>query len=590
MTVHRYDLLVQMVPELAAASTFDDAAKVILNKMFECAQAALERTHLEYAQKGKLLRAVIHWRPADTYQRILCIDHTQDLCSDAPSYLTSVSVWRSLLQHGASVSIDLALGLLTLWTAEKSIQSNDDSQASGTLSLETREHLLGRETTHVHAVPLRTPGGQIAGMIMLEARCQAALGREFIWADCHEDLTLLANAGAPYLAGLPPRASKAARVDELLPVVGTSTAALMDVLRVFATQEETILISGPTGAGKSRLSRWCHEHSPRKSEPFETLDLMSVPEELQMAELFGWKRGAFTGAVKDKLGAIARASGGTLFIDEIDKLSLKAQAGLLHVLEERLYRPLGDEGSEREADVRFIVGTNADLHTAVRHGLFREDLFFRINILPVRLPALADRVDEIPEWANFMLNRRHRESFDEGVAHLSADAIKLLVDAPWPGNLRQLDNIIRRAYALALAGRSVSGANIMIEERDIERALAHEAPSGGANTLVPMWQAAHAFVQECVRRGQRGDAFSLDLSDAFRGLVLAAAIVRLGGAEEALAMFGLEQLFKNRNQKRTLRREMARVRKLTNLLQEPLDPKLSALLYETENSPESNAR
>jgi transcriptional regulator with AAA-type ATPase domain len=166
----------------------------------------------------------------------------------------------------------------------------------------------------------------------------------------------------------------------------------------------------------------------------------------------------------------------------------------------------------------------------------------------------------------------------------------LLIHAPWPGNLRQLDNIIRRAYAMALACRGAPDANFIIEAQHIERALAHEAPPGAANTLAPMWQAAHAFVRECIRREQRGDAFSLDLSDSFRGLVLAAAIIQLGGSEEALAMFGLEQLFKNRNQKRTLRREMARVRKLMSILQEPLDPKLSAILYEIEDSSESSGR
>jgi len=586
--VHPHDLLARLVPELTRASTFDDAATVILTKMFACARYALEQNQLDPIRKSQLLRAIIHWRPANGYQRIFCIDHQYTICPDAPSYLTSATVWRWVLEHGCSVSIDLPLGLLTAWTTDKPIQSNDAARAFGWLGLETREHLLGRDVTHVHVVPLRAPGGHIAGMVTIEARCQGALGRDFIWPDCHETLTLLADVGAPFLAGLPSRVSPITQVDDLLPVIGASTASLIDVLRVFATQEETILISGPTGSGKSRLARWCHEHSRRKSQPFETLDLLSVPEDLQMAELFGWKRGAFTGAMKDKPGAIARAAAGTLFIDEIDKLSLKAQAGLLHVLEERLYRSLGDEGPERQADVRFIVGTNADLHAAVREGRFREDLFFRINILPVRLPALSERVDEIPQWAQFMVARRHRESSDEGRAELAPDAVDLLLAAPWPGNLRQLDNIIRRAYALALAGRSHLGTLLVIERQHIERALGHEVPTGAGNTLAPLWQAAHSFVQECSRRAQHGDAFSLDLSDAFRGLVLAAAIVRLGGSEEALAMFGLEQLFKNRNQKRTLRRELSRVRKLTNTLREPLDPKLSAILAEIEASPESN--
>ena len=114
-----------------------------------------------------------------------------------------------------------------------------------------------------------------------------------------------------------------------------------------------------------------------------------------MAELFGWRKGAFSGAVKDNPGCVARAEGGTLFIDEIDKLSLKAQAGLLHVLEDRTYRALGEAGSDQKANVRFIVGTNANLPEAVRRGTFREDLYYRINVLPVRVPPLDERRDEI---------------------------------------------------------------------------------------------------------------------------------------------------------------------------------------------------
>ncbi len=160
---------------------------------------------------------------------------------------------------------------------------------------------------------------------------------------------------------------------------------MVSLLRTFSEQEETILLSGATGVGKSRLARWCHCHSGRRAGPFETLNLLSVPGELQLAELFGWRRGAFTGAVKDSPGSLARAQGGTLFIDEIDKLSLGAQGAMLQVLEDRTYRSLGD-GATHHADVRFVVGTNGDLQAMVREGRFRPDLFFRINVLPIAVP------------------------------------------------------------------------------------------------------------------------------------------------------------------------------------------------------------
>src|SRR5262249_2358515 len=158
--------------------------------------------------------------------------------------------------------------------------------------------------------------------------------------------------------------------------------------------------------GKSRLARWCHAQSPRSSRPFETVRLLSVPEELQMAELMGWRRGAFTGAVRDTPGALARAAKGTLFIDAIDKPRPKAPAGVLGLRETRRYRPLGDNAGEQRADVRFIVSTNVDLHAAVRAGRFREDLYYRINVLPVRLPSLEERLDELPAWVEYMLLRR----------------------------------------------------------------------------------------------------------------------------------------------------------------------------------------
>src|SRR5206468_257763 len=130
--------------------------------------------------------------------------------------------------------------------------------------------------------------------------------------------------------------------DPLLPVVGPSMEGLINLLRVFSRQEETVLISGPTGTGKSRLARWCHAQSPRRERTFETVDLQTVPVDIQMAALFGWRKGAFTGAVGDQAGWVEQADGGTLFLDEVDKLSLSAQAGLLQLLEERRYRVLGD--------------------------------------------------------------------------------------------------------------------------------------------------------------------------------------------------------------------------------------------------------
>ena len=399
-------------------------------------------------------------------------------------------------------------------------------------------------------------------MISLEAECPAATGQEFIWRECGDRLQFLANQATPYLTALPPRSSEQVG-DGYLPVVGASLASLMPALKVFARQEETLLISGPTGVGKSRLARWCHEQSPRQRAVFEVLDLMTVPEDLQMGELFGWKKGAFTGAVRDNSGAVTRARGGTLFIDEIDKLSLKAQAGLLHVLEERTYRMLGEDGAERRADVRFIIGTNANLQSAVRAGRFREDLYYRIKVLPISLPPLKDRQDEIPRWAQYMADRRHRERYPEGHVLLTSTAERLLAAQPWPGNLRQLDNIVRRAYALALVDCGEAAQALTLEGHHFQQSLSYESDAGSQPLAEVLNMAAGAFVSAAQAHGP--GALDLDLTDSFRGLVLAVAMRRLG-RDEALRLFGRESLIKSRNHHRMLRREIERLEVLYKVL------------------------
>ncbi|XXX79845.1 sigma 54-interacting transcriptional regulator [Sorangium sp. So ce134] len=573
-----HDLLPALITQLMEATCFEDAATAVLQAMLSSAEVALVASPL--AAQGRLLRGVVHLRPDGGYQRLYGLEHRSGVRVEGTGYLTSGSVWRWLVEHRCSVSIDVQLGVLRSWLPDGGPAYVERREGTGLPGTETRERMLGRDATHVHVVPLRAPGGAVDGMIALEVGCKQAIGGELVWRRCYEGLELLAGAAAPYLRALPPRPASAARADEFLPVVGPTTASLIELLDVFARQEETLLISGPTGAGKSRLARWCHEQSARRGQRFETLDLLSVPEDLQMAELFGWKRGAFTGAVRDNPGAIARAAQGTLFIDEVDKLSLKAQAGLLHVLEERRYRPLGDEGSERHAEVRFVIGTNTDLRAAVREGRFREDLYYRINVLPVRLPPLSERLDELPLWADYMLKRRHREGGGQGAARVGPEAVKLLLDVPWPGNLRQLDNIMRRAYALALAERGGPSVELVLQRGHLERALAYEGTPDKGAMLAQLWRAAHAFVQEAERRARDGTPLPLDLAEAFRGLVLGAAVLRTGSREEAFTLLGQQQLLKNRNHHRALRRELDRVRDLADKLGGEIARDLAALLEE----------
>ena len=549
--------LTALLAALAAAPTFEDAAATTLGALLALASEGLAAS--PFAKRGRILRGMVHLRPDDGYRRLCVIESEASAASKpAPSCLPSATAWRWVAEHGVPVAIDVNLGIVDVGAtgvpvaAQRQGGHRFDSQ-------ESQMRLRKRDATHILLLPLRAPGGAIVGMLSVEAHCRDAIGDVFVFPACRDRLAVLAGAAAPYLCTLPLRLVEAAAPDEHLPVIGASMAGVVEMLRVFAQQEETVLLSGPTGAGKSRLARWCHEQSQERGQSFQTLDLSTVPEDLQMAELFGWKKGAFTGALKDTAGCIARAERGTLFIDEVDKLSLKAQAGLLRVLEERRYRPLGEGSGDRGANVRFIVGTNTDLYAAARAGRFREDLYYRINVLPVKVLPLAERRDEIPRWAAYMLDRRHRGAGRTGKATLSAEAEQTLSGQPWPGNLRQLDNIVRRAYALALMRSGATVEELRLEVRDVQHALAYEGEAG-SRPLVELFQlTAAAFVAEAERRQAAGSVLDLDLADALRGFVLGAAAQKLGNKEDAFRLLGKEAMVQNRNHQKTLKREMERV-------------------------------
>lgn len=577
---HALLTITTLVEHLQAALTFEDAATGVLRAMFEAAARSRVGSTNGPNEERHLLRAVVHLRPDDGYQRLFGIENATGERLEGTGYLTSANVWRWVAEHRSAVSIDVRLGTLEAHLPEGPVQKRETPNISGLPGMGTIERMTSRDVSHVHVVPLCGIGGFVNGMITLEAKCRDAAGRAAIWNDCREELALLCSIGAPFLMVLPSHRVAKVHADELLPVVGRTTAGIIELLRVFAAQEETVLISGPTGAGKSRLARWCHEQSGRKG--FETLDLLSIPEELQMAELFGWRKGAFTGAVKDSAGALSRAEGGTLFIDEIDKLSLKAQAGLLRVLEERKYRPLGDEGRERIADVRFIVGTNADLRASAKARTFREDLYYRINVLPVKLPALSERTDELPLWAEYMLSRRHKDTGTRSAVLFSQEALAALTRAPWPGNLRQLDNIVRRAYAIALSERGGASGDLVISKSQVERALAYDDSTDANDVIEKLWRAAKAFVDEATRRDGGPNPLSLEMIDVIRGMALAAAVERRGGRDEAFLLLGQQQMLKSRNHHRAYRREIARVRDLVKMLGGEVDRVLAVAMEEPD--------
>jgi len=550
------------VDQLRAASTFDDAALTMLREMLAVSSAALSESR--FGNRGRVLRAMAHLRPADGYRRLVVLPAAEERGEPTIAHLPSTSAWRWVFTRRMSIAVDVPVG--RVWAMrDGSAEVLDEGAFSGHESV---ARLTSRDTSHLFAIPLRAFQGAIEGMATVEVGCPRAVGDEFIFPAIQETLLLLADLAAPYLTSLPLRPNVASATDELLPVIGQSMAGPVEMLRVFAQQEETLLIGGPTGAGKSRLARWCHAQSARRGGPFEVLDLLTVPEEIQMAELFGWKKGAFTGAVRDTTGCVTRAFQGTLFIDEIDKLSLKAQAGLLTLLESRTYRPIGDGAREQRADVRFVVGSNVDLYEQVKLGRFREDLYYRINVLPVQVPPLDERRDEIAAWARFMAERRHRESVPGGEVQLSEGAARLLSEHRWPGNLRQLDNVVRRAYALALMSQGPSRQEIVLDEGHFGRALSYERGSGRRTLLESLRGAATAFVEEAERFDEKGLPLDVELANAFQGLVLAAAVERHGSRDAAFRLFGKGAQVQSKNHHKIIRRELERVEALCKALGE----------------------
>jgi PAS domain S-box-containing protein len=225
---------------------------------------------------------------------------------------------------------------------------------------------------------------------------------------------------------------------------------VFEVLPAIATSPSTALILGETGTGKELVARTIHSLSSRHQGPFIAVNCGALPDTLLESELFGYKAGAFTGANKDKPGRFALAEKGTLFLDEIAEVSPAMQVRLLRVLQERTYEPLGGTRSEH-TDARVIVATNKDLAVQVRQGVFREDLYYRVNVVRIELPPLRRRKEDIPMLAEQFIVRFNQVQ-KKSVPGISAEALSLLMAHDWPGNIRELENAIERAFILCNEG------------------------------------------------------------------------------------------------------------------------------------------
>lgn len=221
---------------------------------------------------------------------------------------------------------------------------------------------------------------------------------------------------------------------------------VLEKVKVVADTNVNILITGETGTGKSFLARYIHLLSSRREKPFVKVNCSAIPETLIEAELFGYNRGTFTGALKDKPGKVEVADGGTLFLDEIGDLPLHLQGKLLYFLQEKEFERIGDV-RPRRVDVRIVAATNKDLKKLVKEGKFREDLYYRINVFSIETPPLRERKEDIPYLVNFFVNKFSKE-YRRVVKGISPSAMKLLLEYHYPGNVRELENIIESAVVV----------------------------------------------------------------------------------------------------------------------------------------------
>ena len=229
------------------------------------------------------------------------------------------------------------------------------------------------------------------------------------------------------------------------PIVGTSPAIerLKRTIETIAPGKHSVLIQGPSGTGKELAARAVHDRSSRAAGPFVAVNCAAIPETLLEAELFGYRRGAFTGAERDHSGYFERARGGTLFIDDMDDMPLTVQVKLLRVIQEREIEPVG-AGKSLPIDIRLVSATKLDLAVMVAEGRFREDLYYRLNVIPLRLPTLRERLEDIPALVeHFVALRGRRDGF-----RLDEERFSALMGHDWPGNVRELENVVERMLAL----------------------------------------------------------------------------------------------------------------------------------------------
>jgi DNA-binding NtrC family response regulator len=280
------------------------------------------------------------------------------------------------------------------------------------------------------------------------------------------------------------------------PNIVARSAKMQEVLamveRVAATQS-TVLIGGESGVGKDLIAHAIHQKSRRASGPFIKINSTAIPENLLESELFGYEKGAFTGAATSKPGKFELADKGTLFLDEIGDVPPATQVKLLRVLQEREFERLGGTKTIK-VDVRLIAATNRDLRAALEEGTFRQDLYYRLNVVPIDIPPLRDHKEDIPDLVKLFLDRFSSQA-GKHITGVTPEAMDMLTGFHWPGNVRELENIIERAVALS--------ERPVLQPTDIHLDIARAKPASGTATLIPEGQTLEQWEDEMIREALR---------------------------------------------------------------------------------------
>jgi len=274
-------------------------------------------------------------------------------------------------------------------------------------------------------------------------------------------------------------------------IVGRSGAMreiFATITRVAPTRA-TVLLCGESGVGKDMIARAIHHHSPRAAKPFVKINCTALPENLMESELFGYEKGAFTGANLTKPGKFEQADTGTVFLDEIGDVPPSIQVKLLRILQEREFERLGSNKT-RHIDVRVLAATNVDLRAALEQGTFREDLYYRLNVLPINIPPLRERKEDIPYLAQHFV-KKLKKDLGSMVESISEGAVQRLLEYHWPGNVRELENVIERSMVLA--------AGPVLETADIRLDLAPKTRPAGADSFLPEGMTLDQYEQSLIR-------------------------------------------------------------------------------------------